>query len=234
MKIKGRKFGFTLTEIMIALTILGVIAALTVPGMRRDYTRRQFETAISKFYTDLMQVGPLSQVTSGKNNLSQNPSFFSNPNGCGANDGMWAKEYLRADCRGQGAVAPASGKTNGFAVSYRSLNGNQTLSRSNLCNDESGATTFVLDGGQVLCSWKYSNDEGSTYNLAIYVDMNGSKAPNIAGLDFFRLDMNLSDYNGDVYENFSGASAVESCKSSAGATGCFKSIQDNNLKITYY
>ena len=223
MKIKGRKFGFTLTEIMIALTILGVIAALTVPGMRRDYTRRQFETAISKFYTDLMQVGPLAQTTSGRNNLTYDTSFSTENN--------WPEKYLRGALRGNGAIGPQSGKTNGFADSYRSIDGSDVKTKAEICGSDS-VKTFALDNGYVLCSHACDPASGST-TVELYVDTNGSKAPNIAGLDLFHLEMDInSGADGNVLESLNNG--VDACKASAKAEGCFSLVLDNNLKITYY
>ncbi len=50
MKIKK---GFTLAEVLITLTIIGVVAAITIPSLIStiDIDKRQAETTIKKTYT---------------------------------------------------------------------------------------------------------------------------------------------------------------------------------------
>jgi len=47
------KKGFTLAEILIALTLIGVIAALTLPGLIGDTQHRDISTSIKKAYNTL-------------------------------------------------------------------------------------------------------------------------------------------------------------------------------------
>ena len=55
MRIKFyRKKGFTLSEILIVLTIIGLIAALTVPGVMSHTSQRQKLTAFKRAYTNLV------------------------------------------------------------------------------------------------------------------------------------------------------------------------------------
>jgi len=240
MDFKRKRLGFTLTEIMVAMTILGVIVALTVPGLSRDYTRREFQTAISKFYADMMQVGPLAQVTIGSNNLANSVLFtdgnFNCTNISANNEGHWPKLFLSSTCRGANVMGPANGKTNGFADKYRSIDGKSTMTLTEFNEKFPHSLTYVLDGGQVICfkRMKYNYNGSQKVYQEIYIDINGSKSPNIAGLDFFKLHMQLSDSDGDVYEVYSGSKPEADCISHVDATGCFTSVMNNNFKIKYY
>jgi prepilin-type N-terminal cleavage/methylation domain-containing protein len=226
MFIKTKKKGFTLTELMIAMAIIGVIAALTVPGLVRDFNRRQFQVAITKLYSDLMQVGPIIQARTGFVDLKRSDEIKEN---------TWVTTYMRGNLRGSKAMAPSTGDTNGFAASYRSINSAaSTLARSGFCTD-SKAKTFILDSGYVMCTYPvYENDGKTLASYRIYVDTNGSKLPNIAGLDFFRLDMHINNSDGNVEEILGSGESTANCTSSPNAEGCFQSILDNNLRINYY
>ncbi len=45
--------GFTLAEVLITLAIIGVVAALTIPSVVRNYQDTQFKTAYKKVYSDM-------------------------------------------------------------------------------------------------------------------------------------------------------------------------------------
>ena len=49
------KKGFTLAEVLITLGIIGVVAALTLPGLIASYKKKALETRIKKFYSVLNQ-----------------------------------------------------------------------------------------------------------------------------------------------------------------------------------
>lgn len=219
MMLKNWKKGFTLTELMVAMAILGVIAALTVPGIKRDYTKKQFQVAISKFYTDLMQVGPIAQVETGKVNL-KNVSDFT--------DNNWVNKYLSGTLKGDGlkTVASNSAKHDGFSTAYGTINAPGTRSSiSNYCKKANGGKTYVLDNGYAVCSLPVDEDGFVT----VYVDTNGNKAPNIAGLDLFSFKINLNDD-----EDGSVTGTTGSCIDSVTADGCFNLVMNNKFKIPYY
>ncbi|MCI1274181.1 MAG: prepilin-type N-terminal cleavage/methylation domain-containing protein [Clostridiaceae bacterium] len=216
------KKGFTLTELLIALTIIGVVAALTVPTLVRNNAKRGYELSISKMYSDLEEVGPLAQTTTGHNDLTQSAYFSS-----AQYKGWWVKRFLRVTQElGNGAVAGTDDEdNNGFADSYRSVDGSDTISHSEFCQQ---GISFLLDNGAVLCTELMNAADGT---VPIYVDTNGIDDPNIAGFDFFKMKMHLDHSDGEIYEDNANAS---SCVSSADATGCFTSVLDNKFIITYY
>ena len=49
------KSGFTLGETLIALTIVGVISALTVPSVINNYQRKTFALAVKKNYLNIQE-----------------------------------------------------------------------------------------------------------------------------------------------------------------------------------
>ena len=51
----GEKHSFTLAEVLITLTIIGVIAAITIPNLMKNYQTHIFKTAYKQAYSDINQ-----------------------------------------------------------------------------------------------------------------------------------------------------------------------------------
>ena len=49
------KNGFTLAEVLITLGIIGIVAALTIPGLIGNYKRVQYSARLKKFYSTMQQ-----------------------------------------------------------------------------------------------------------------------------------------------------------------------------------
>lgn len=50
------KFGFTLSEVLITLGIIGVVAALTIPIINKAINSLKYDTASTKVYSELAQI----------------------------------------------------------------------------------------------------------------------------------------------------------------------------------
>ena len=57
--------GFTLAEVLITLTIIGVIAAVTIPTLMRSYRKHQIETSLKYAYTILSNTLTMAQTEYG-------------------------------------------------------------------------------------------------------------------------------------------------------------------------
>ncbi len=62
---KRQKAAFTLAEVLITLGIIGVIAALTLPGLLAEYSKLVVETKLKKFYSQINQAIQLSEAQYG-------------------------------------------------------------------------------------------------------------------------------------------------------------------------
>lgn len=63
--VKNSKKGFTLSEVMLVLSVIGVIAALTIPGMLVNFQKRQTVTKLQKVYSLLSQAIRMSEDDNG-------------------------------------------------------------------------------------------------------------------------------------------------------------------------
>ena len=177
MKIKKNLKAFTLAEVLIALTVIGVIAAITVPALIQRTQKQEYVSALQKAYSTLSQAANMIIAENGSPKC---------------NDGGWAcsnrevydlfKKYLNntKECREvKGGCVPQG--------SYK------FLGSSYIWLDADNYPVFVMsDGIQVMfegadknCSFSRDSDNSVCAYLA--VDINGAKQPNRVGRDVFRL-----------------------------------------------
>ncbi len=162
---------FTLAEILITLTIIGVIAVLTIPNLIAKKERAEIPVKVKKAYSALYNSLSASQADNG--------SFSDWDYSTKITDAEWAERYLLPYLK----VAKNCGTQQGC--------------RANTYTQNSGTNavvpyyytpyySFVLDDGTtvMLHNSGYASNPELNYYL-IGVDINGMKAPNKAGYDLF-------------------------------------------------
>ena len=55
------KKGFTLSEVLITLGIIGIVAAMTIPTLITNYQKKTTATRVKKAYAELLQAIKLSE-----------------------------------------------------------------------------------------------------------------------------------------------------------------------------
>ena len=60
-----RRIAFTLAEVLITLGIIGVVAALTLPGLITEYRHKTLETGLARFYSVINQALNASAIDNG-------------------------------------------------------------------------------------------------------------------------------------------------------------------------
>lgn len=66
MKMYNRKnLAFTLSEVLITLSIIGIIAVLTIPNLMGEYRKKVIETRLAKFYSVMNQAIIQSEADNG-------------------------------------------------------------------------------------------------------------------------------------------------------------------------
>jgi prepilin-type N-terminal cleavage/methylation domain-containing protein len=174
---KNRFYGFTLAEVLITLAIIGVVAALTIPTVVRNYQKQQMLAQLKKTYSALanttnMAIADEGPVTGWKvDGGSDGAVNFTN---------RYLIPYLKV---AKNCEAETSGEC---VFYYMYLNGSCTG-----CSFGSDYARFFLTDGTLIGIYTY-NGEGSNgyyYQYAnIIVDVNGTKKPNSWGKDIFRFD----------------------------------------------
>ncbi len=94
---KNRCAAFTLAEVLITLGIIGIVAALTIPTLVKNYEKFVLETKFKKAKSVLFQTIKLWQID--ENNILTNPYHF--------NDDIVLRDYLLKYLKGNIVQTPA-------------------------------------------------------------------------------------------------------------------------------
>lgn len=205
------KCAFTLSEVLITLVIIGVVAALTLPTLVSIYQKTQYVTALKKVYTEVSQVFKLYMADEGVTDLSQTSLYDIDYNYSKLNEIL--RKYFKVT-----KLCEWDDSSCSIKESYLDPEtGNGTFFQGNSIIYTADGMTFGF-GLNTLASCKpnFSNPTSIKGTcICISVDTNGPKPPNQLGRDFFQNQINV-DNNGNVY--LSGS--VEDAKlASYNATG---------------
>lgn len=239
------KKGFTLSEILITLTIVGVVAALTVPAVMKNYRNKMYTAALQKTYNQL------SDATIAIMNDEHVDDFYeTRARSCVKSDGningdcaegltYFLNNYLepiRKDC-GTGGKLCIGGLS---SDSYKTLSGKNA-------GTVGGYYCIQTAKGASICG--FFNGNNTCMSLA--VDVNGAEGPNVTGRDLFSMDVQndgtISDYGSGcghladkpfVLNNSFGAAATNCSNDNANgiygkAAGCLTRIIEAGWKMEY-
>lgn len=232
---KNKRFiGFSLSELLIAMSIIGIIAALTVPNLVTSYQRQSMVTLLQKTYLELGQ--NLTILHTEQYNKTFYQSLLSLQGRTVANTaGKFFigdtnnKPYynILKDC--ETTAQPC------FAASYSNINGTSTQAFT--CND---GYNVILKSGTAMCL--IPADGGNP--AKVHVDVNGPDGPNIGGRDMFTFyiyddySIDEKDITPDKIKN--GTAEAErntlfnnSCLASTIGEGCFGKLLNNNWQMNY-
>ena len=176
-----KRFAFTLAETLITLTIIGVIAALTVPNLLNKYTKHTYVVGLKKAYSQLQNAVKMIPITEGCSAGDFDCAGLFEENGKATNiDGM--------DFEGRSNIKLAYLFSKQFKITKFCIEPAKCSFDMNKIYysdvSESGFTT--QDGMQFVY--------GAASSFG--VDINGDKGPNKRGRDIFYFDIAKEDKNG--------------------------------------
>jgi len=218
---KKKIFAFTLAEVLITLAIIGVVAAITIPNVIKNYQKHVYATRLKKDYNIITNSLNKAMADDGVDDFF-NTEFGkaiteNSQDDIETNMNKYFKNFVMLnDSDGYNY----SSKAFANRPDYRS-NVNINWCSGNVCFDLPDATFYIKRSGG---------------NLLVYVDTNGFKQkPNQAGKDFFSfyLDKNLKPvgsfgfYHGTDHNH-------NICHSHAYERGCFFNVMNNGWEIKYY
>jgi prepilin-type N-terminal cleavage/methylation domain-containing protein len=206
-----RYMGFTLAEVLITLTIIGIIAAISIPALVNKIQKDQTVTQLKKAYTTLAQVVRLSEAQNGPN---KDWDWGTVGNVTDSFNTYW-KPYFKilkvcstySDC-GYNAAQPwllLNNNVNGLTVvlpDYR--------------------TSMILQDGTFISIVSFAATSGNPQIKQIYADINGPKPPNQYGKDLFMFQ--LEDQKGLIPFGYNSTS--DCTKTTDGLTCAAKIIRD--------
>lgn len=227
--------GFTLSEVLITLSIVGVVAVLTIPSVMKNYRNRLYTAQLEKVYA---QVSDAAQSIMNDEHVD---NFYETTAGgaasctnadegkCESGYAYFLTKYFKAvkyNCKKSGK----KGCVTSDSSSYKTISGGS-------------AGAFIGDNciqtvsGAAICGYYNSGINC----LSLGVDVNGMSEPNIPGRDIFYMDVHkngtISDYNSGCADNHVGTSANQ-CSVNTGnianaAAGCLNNIIEAGWKMEY-
>ena len=132
--------GFTLSEVLITLGIIGVVAAMTLPQIVHNYKKQEVEAKLKKFYTTMSQAVKLSELENG-------PAYY------------WSKSPRIDDGNGGNA-----GNREGVLAFYNTYLAKYLKKTTEIDNGGTTIDIMFADGSKIKLSSGYCLDINFDYN----------------------------------------------------------------------
>ncbi len=204
-----KKFAFTLTEILLAIAIVGVIAAILLPIIITKYQNKAFDLAFDRevqTIRDLIRELPISEHVGDFNNTKMYLEKTDENTNYDEYSGYFLRKYFR--------VAKYCGSEPGkcFSNAYYTYNKRE----KNLFNfNVSKHSCALLKNGMSICISPQIVEDREPIN--IWIDLNGPKGPNIVNRDLREIDL---DYIGEITVATSNKDIQNYCKEHPDADVC--------------
>ena len=186
------KKAFTLAEVLITLTIIGVIAVLTIPNLMQKWEDQQTISGVKEAYSILNHAFKLSIVENGELTSWHWPAgnWEHRKNGDFLAEKLMPYLKVAKYCKGDGGFSNHSCNSyyyppNQWHAYYKLLNGNRG---DDITWNNGGrmllANNMTIGFKSNVLGEQWYNQNGS-YLGDVLVDINGKKGPNVVGRDVF-------------------------------------------------
>ena len=232
-----KRIAFTLAEVLITLTVIGVVAVMALPNLVKHYEKKTLETQTKHFYSMMSLAIENYMAEHHADELYDTPMYCESFEENCEND---VKDFVMKHLK----VALVCGDSmdndnNCYSVTAKVLDKESTTNAS-------WGPQFILDHGYAIRLYS-----PSAYEPAILtVDVNGAKGPNKGGRDIWTLDI---FYNGSINDSNltpecfsknecggypSKEEAIENrfehcMEFGYDGSGCFGHFKENNFKFDY-
>lgn len=173
------KTGFTLSEVLITLGIIGVVAALTMPNVVTHYQKKVTANKLKKTYSILNQALQKSLIDNGGD-----LPLLSIPNDTGYGSGDPGAEYIIPHLQIIKKFSRRSTVYNKKRYMIYKANGEGESQFTGTGLDTS-PYNYILKDGTIITYLNFLNYSPMGNALYILVDLNGFNGPNRIGRDVF-------------------------------------------------
>lgn len=175
--LKNKKSAFSLAEVLVTLIIIGVIAAMTVPGLKRNSDMEEYAVGCKKAYSTISNATRLIETNHGDvkrwGKVSENPESL--------------QKIYDYYSEVMNVIKSCPANTTGCWEQSTALNGQNAGNEYGIeANSVSFATAdgmfWTISGGDPATVGVDNAPEGS---IIVWADINGKKKPNQIGSDVF-------------------------------------------------
>ena len=200
----------TIGELLITMTIIGVIAILVIPGFLKDYHHKIYTTKLKKAYGLLSNAMEQACIDNNVSYFNQTPY---SKGGAINKQQEFLDNYFKVSQKNAGSA---------FADTYRTING---------VNNEGSAITEQLadtakgkfQGGEAVAL----KCETTVNECIVLLDINGKDGPNIGGRDLFIFRL---DTKNNMVMSHSGE---DECGTDQYGHGCLNRLIKDNWIMKY-
>ena len=201
-----RKRAFTLTELLIALGIIGTIAALCIPSLMTTINNKSLAIQLQNNVAAVQQAIANQKII--KNTKDMSETAFANET-----------DFYALFQSSKGETCSASSTTKCWGDSYRVIGGGapsyELVPEGNAIRLKNGATIVYKTGN--------GDAYGNKQLCEIFIDVNGADEPNIVGRDLFAFFISK---NGTISGNRSVNPGTCDTPSE-----CFNALVKNNYNV---
>lgn len=226
IKIKNK--AFTLSEVLITLAVVGSLVALVVPGLIKDYNSKANMVMLQNMVANLQSAIQTQMTRVGATDVDAT-DIKNDPE----------KFFRTLD------VVNASSDNKYFPDlnGYKTLKGNKLTAIPKRCK-----ASAKLKNGVALCMSTFAPSIGVSNKQVrtIYIDLNGVKEPNIAGIDFYAVyiypvtvindskAVHAGDISGVPIETYSVVAQSCNKNSEYAPIGCFSQAEQSGFDPNYW
>ena len=201
-----QKRAFTLTELLIALGIIGTIAALCIPSLMTTINNKSLAIQLQNNVAAVQQAIANQKII--KNTKDMSETAFANET-----------DFYALFQSSKGETCSASSTTKCWGDSYRVIGGGapsyELVPEGNAIRLKNGATIAYMTGN--------GDAYGNKQLCEIFIDVNGADEPNIVGRDLFAFFISK---NGTISGNRSVNPGTCDTPSE-----CFNALVKNNYNV---
>lgn len=227
-----RQKAFTLTELLIALTIVGAIAALSIPALVNDINSKVAANQLKNTIVQVQQIMEQELIENNTKSLADT-AFTKRAD-------VYTKFAKSGDCTEDCWGPKIDGSKNYKSLNKLEVTRNFSATGSNAIKLKNGVSLYYNPQPTEYAegSLKDGTKDGDQCYGIFYIDINGKDKPNIVGRDFFAFRVTKkgnisygSSCTGNL--NLPDATLIKQCKEDTALTSCTALIQRHNWKITY-
>ena len=192
------KKAFTMAEVLITLIIIGTIAAVTIPGLKKHASLEENVASLKKAYSTLSSATKIVETHHGDmkrwGNLTSNQEETTTEEEKETPQGL--NSALNYYAKAMNSILTCKSNEEGCWTQTKDLQGSTYGGAKNISQNGVGLKT--ADG----MNWSFSGTDNpaaygvqnsTTNSILVWVDTNGEKKPNMLGMDVFAFIIHPDD-----------------------------------------